>query len=261
MEKVVTAALLLWAAGWAGAQVPAAPAPADGKESFEVVSVRPYVYGVRGRAEVSCSNGHFLSFGFAIDQTIQFAYSLKSYQEPKLPTWAEGRDGYYDIEARTAAPVTEAQCRKMVRTLLADRFKLSAHWETKMTSVYELVLSKSGPKMMKAADSDQTRGVFISMNGQQITPLGAPPTGLTMDQLAERLAAYGAQRPVIDKTGLEGLYKITLSFGVTPRGAEAPSEYPELLTAVQEQLGLKLQDAKDPLEVLIVDHMEKPDAN
>src|SRR5580692_2414658 len=101
--------------------------------AFEVASVRPYVYGARGRAEVSCTNGHFLSFGFSMDETIQFAYDLKSYQRPKLPAWTEARDGYYDIEARAAAPVSEAECKLMVRTLLADRFKLAARWETKLT--------------------------------------------------------------------------------------------------------------------------------
>ncbi len=233
------------------------PAPA-----FEVASVRPYAYGVRGRAEVSCMSGHFQSFGFSMDETIQFAYDLKSYQRPKLPAWTEGRDGYYDIEARAATAVSEAECKLMVRTLLAERFKMTARWETKLTSVYELVVAKSGPKMPKVAAADRARGVFITLNGNQMQSLAAePPRGLTMQELAERLTAFGAQRPVLDKTGLEGLYRITLSFGITPRGATAPSEYPDLFTAVQEQLGLKMQDAKDPLDALIVDHMGKPDAN
>lgn len=230
--------------------------------AFEVVSVRPYVYGVRGRAEVSCANGHFLSFGSSMDETIQFAYDLKNYQRPKLPGWAEDRNGYYDIEARAATPVSESECKLMVRTLLADRFKLAARWETKLSSVYELVVVKNGPKMPRVADADRARGVFISLNGNQMQSLAAEPLrGLTMPELAGWLAAFGAQRPVIDKTGLEGLYKITLSFGITPRGATTPSEYPDLFTAVQEQLGLKMQDAKDPVDTLIVDHMEKPDAN
>jgi uncharacterized protein (TIGR03435 family) len=230
--------------------------------AFEVVSVRPYVYGVRGRAEVSCMRGHFQSFGFSMDETIQFAYDLKGYQRPKLPAWTETRDGYYDIEARAATAVSEAECKLMVRTLLADRFKMTARWETKATPVYELVVAKSGPKMPKVADTDRTRGVFITLNGNQMQALAAePPRGLTMQELAERLTAFGAQRPVIDKTGLEGLYKVTLSFGITPREATAPSEYPDLFTAVQEQLGLKMQDAKVPVDTLIVDHMERPDAN
>jgi uncharacterized protein (TIGR03435 family) len=233
------------------------PAPA-----FEVASVRPYVYGARGRAEVSCANGHFLSFGFPMDETIQFAYDLKSYQRPKLPSWTEGRDGYYDMEAKAAGQVSEDECRLMVRTLLADRFKMAAHWESKVTAVYELVVAKNGPKMPKVPDADQTRGVFVSMNGTLMNPLGgAPARGLTMPELSERLAAYGAQRPVIDKTGLGGLYRITLSFGITPRESQRLSEFPDLFTAVQEQLGLKMQDAKDPIEMLIIDHMEKPDAN
>jgi uncharacterized protein (TIGR03435 family) len=234
--------------------------------AFEVASVRPYVYGVRGRAEVSCTNGHFLSFGFSIEETIQFAYDLKEYQRPKLPAWTGTREGYYDIEARAAAPVSEAECRLMVRTLLKDRFKMVARWETNVTPVYELVVAKNGPKMPKVADTDRTRGVLITLNGNQMQSLAAePPRGLTMQELAERLTVFGAQRPVLDKTGLEGLYKVTLSFGITPditpRGTATPSEYPDLFTAVQEQLGLKMQDAKDPVDVLIVDHMERPDAN
>jgi uncharacterized protein (TIGR03435 family) len=131
--------------------------------------------------------------------------------------------------------------------------------------VYALVVAKNGPKMAKA---DEAPGIRVVINGNSMgIPAGTPkdfkgPTGWSMDHLAD-IVRLGVDRPVINRTGLEGLYKINLSFsslGVSP--ADLPPEAgPEVMTALPEQLGLRLESAKAPIEMVVIEHIEKPDAN
>ena len=233
--------------------------------TFEVASVKPYVVGSRRGANVGCSNGRFLSYGFPLIDTIQFAYDLREFQLPKLPGWTEARDGYYEIEAKAANPVSESQCRLLVRQLLADSFKLAAHWGSKEISVYQLVVAKNGITMQKANESDEGTDVKITFNGRQMgTALAAPDTkptkGRTMQELAFVLSAFTSGQPILDKTGIEGAYKVTLAFSFALPGQQ-PSDDPDLYTAVQQQLGLKLQAAKEAVQVLIVDDLERPSEN
>jgi uncharacterized protein (TIGR03435 family) len=230
--------------------------------TFEIASVKPYVVGSRRGANVGCSNGRFLSYGFPLIDTIQFAYDLREFQFPKLPRWTEARDGYYEIEAKAANPVSESQCRMMVRQLLADRFKLTAHWDSKEISVYQLVVAKNGLTMQKANDSDEGTDVKITFNGHQMgTALASvdtkPTKGRTMQELAFVLSAFTSGQPILDKTEIEGAYKVNLAFSSALPG-QPPSDDPDLYTAVQQQLGLKLQAAKEAVQVLVVDDLERP---
>ncbi len=199
-------------------------------------------------------------------QTIQFAYDLREYQFPKLPSWTEAREGYYEIEATASGPASESQCRLMVRKLLADRFKMAVHWEPKEASVYRLVVAKSGLKMQAVSDSDEGTDVKIAFNGRLMgsalaAPDAKPTKGRTMRELALTLSAFTSGQPVLDKTGIEGAYKATLAFSFALPGGQALSDDPDIYTAVQQQLGLKLEPAREPLQMLVIDHMEKPDAN
>ncbi len=224
---------------------------------FEIVSVKPAAEGARGASEFGCTNGRFIASGLPVSESIAWAYSLNTYQRPKLPDWAEQRGANYDIEAKAAAPLTQEQCKRMVEALLTDRFKLVVHWETKQISLYELVVAKNGPKVQTMTAADQGRGVQLSISGHGIRN----PKGYSMQQLAEALSALAVHAPVIDKTGLEGVYKITLAFASSAPAVQQASDDPDVFTAVQEQLGLKLQPGKDPVQVLIADHMERPDGN
>ena len=154
----------------------------------------------------------------------------------------------------------------MVQKVLADRFKMAVHWEPRETPVYHLVVAKNGLKMQKASESDEGTGIKITFNGRLMgTALAAPdarPTkGRTMPELAFTLSAFTSGQPVIDETGIEGAYKVTLAFSYALPGGQPLSDDPDVYTAVQQQLGLKLEPAKEQVQMLVVDHMEKPDAN
>ncbi len=171
----------------------------------------------------------------------------------------------YRIDAVASHPVTDAECKVMVQQLLKDRYKMIAHRELRETPVYALVVAKNGPKMAKA---DGNSGVRVLINGKPLgIPAGTPkdleaPSGWSMDRLAV-LLRNGVDRPVFDRTGLEGLYKINLSFsrqGANPANLP-PEAGPEVMTALPEQLGLRLESVRAPIEMVVIDHIEKPDAN
>ena len=142
---------------------------------------------------------------------------------------------------------------------------MTAHRELRETAVYALVVAKNGPKMAKA---DENPGIRVIVNG---SPLGIAagtakdfkgPSGWSMNRLADFLR-IGVDRPVINRTGLEGLCKINLSFssqGVNPASLP-PEAGPEAMTALPEQWGLRLESVRAPIEMVMIDHIEKPDAN
>jgi uncharacterized protein (TIGR03435 family) len=173
--------------------------------------------------------------------------------------------GLYHIDAVASRPVTEAECKAMVQQLLKDRYKMVAHREARETPVYALVVAKNGPKMVKA---DENAGIRVIVNGNPMgIAAGTPkdleaPSGWSMDRLAV-LLHNGVDRPVFNRTGLDGLYKIDLSFSrQNANPANLPPEAgPEVMTALPEQLGLRLEAVRAPIEMVVIDHIEKPDAN
>jgi uncharacterized protein (TIGR03435 family) len=146
----------------------------------------------------------------------------------------------------------------MVRTLLADRFKLRMHMEQKPGSFYELVLGPGPPKMQRVDDSFKERGVFITINDE----LSRGRPDLMRAQSMEVFTSYmglwtSDGLRVIDKTGLEGEYKITLNFTTDPLKFSGP----DLESALQKQLGLKLERRKGMVEHFVLDHLERPTPN
>src|SRR5262249_31401877 len=140
--------------------------------------------------------------------------------------------------------------RSMVQSLFLDRFKLVVHRETKEAPVYLLTIAKSGIKVHE--------GGGVKLNGSiQIGPSGKPDwaDGWTMSDAATYLSNY-TDRLIVDRTRLTGRYGISLDFSLS-----GTDDRPSIFTAVQEQLGLKLEAGKAPIEMLIIDHIEKPDAN
>jgi uncharacterized protein (TIGR03435 family) len=150
----------------------------------------------------------------------------------------------------------------MIQSILADRFKLSTHKETRIDAVYELTVAKDGAKLKKAeADDKLGRRIGRGILG------GTMPLPVLAASLSQSL-----DRPVVDKTDLSGNYTFTLTYtpeiGQAARfGAPAPdappteSGPPSIFTALREQLGLELKSARGPVDVLVIDHAEKPDAN
>jgi len=243
--------------------------------SFEVASVKPhkYVPGERRVVEFGCApNGRFVSLGQGLRTSLLWTFDIrnKPHLLAGLPSWVDTTDALFDIEAKAATNVSEQQCREMYQTLLADRFHLVYHREQREIPVYALVVAKSGPKMPQASDSDPSpeSGVKLTVNGSRVGAApGAsaqdtkPPKGWTMETLATFIN-LGQDKPILDRTALAGLYKITLSYGVSfAPGVPTGTDDPELSTALQEQLGLKLEERKEPFSVIVIDHLERPDAN
>jgi uncharacterized protein (TIGR03435 family) len=239
---------------------------ADGQAdpSFDVVSVRQHDPKDRAVSPPSCLNGHLRMHHRSIYALITQAYNLRFPQtaemEQQLPDWADTNrpEAFFDIEAKSDAPISEDQCWAMFRSLLGERFKLAMHWETKEGSVHDLVIAPGGHKMQKVTGADTERGLWYTMDGRPTIPPQRPVStllGVTMASLANYISYATPDRlGVIDKTGLEGLYKVNLAFSTNPL------EYsdPDLQTALQKQLGLKLEKRKGPVKHFVLDHIQRP---
>jgi uncharacterized protein (TIGR03435 family) len=243
------------------AQSPGAPA-------FEVASVKPNKSG----ASNSSTSGNATSFtavNVSLRQLIVFAYRLKDFQVG-APSWTESER--YDIAARSPEG-GQGDNRQRLQTLLADRFTLKVHRETREQPVYALILARSdgrlGPQLKpstidcKAAAMAKDGGLSCGMNTSSGGAAGRiSAIGQSMEALADALGNYGLSRMVIDRTGLKGAFDIELAWKpdtaiVAATGPDAPS----LFTALQEQLGLKLDARRGPVEFLVVDSVDRPTEN
>jgi uncharacterized protein (TIGR03435 family) len=172
------------------------------------------------------------------------------------PAWA-GSDHYdLDAEADSDHILTTSESRLMVQSLLADRFQLKVRRVTQEAPVYALVIGKNGPKL-KAADADAKGGWSIHGTG---TGLHMETTKGTMEQLARQLS-FTAGRPVVDRTNLAGYYVYTLDWFPADRIAPPELDVLSMFDALREQLGLKLESGKGPVEKLLIEHAEKPSRN
>jgi uncharacterized protein (TIGR03435 family) len=161
----------------------------------------------------------------------------------------------FNIDAKLPVGASQDQIPVMMQTMLADRFKLKCHRETRAFREYALVVAKGGPKFAKPSESDH-HGVVTSQSDNQITAWARP-----ISDLANMLiGVVGA--PVIDQTGLKGNYDFDLKFAPPPGvSREGDDALPDVFAVLQEQLGLKLEAITGPAEVLVIDQAEKPTEN
>jgi uncharacterized protein (TIGR03435 family) len=224
--------------------------------AFEVASIRENPGPWHVMRGYSSSGPRLTLEAWSRVDLIMEAYDLKRYQVSYAPPFTE----FYDVAAKAEGDgtPTRAEFRAMLQTLLADRFNLKFHRETREVPVYAIVVSKNGPKFKESAPEKPFKS-YGGVNGRnQYMELSQA----TMELLAERLGGEGIDRPVIDKTGLTGKYEIRLE--ATPEFRINNNPQPDdlrIFDAIQQQLGLKLEPQKANIEVLVVDHMEKPSAN
>jgi uncharacterized protein (TIGR03435 family) len=236
--------------------------------AFDVVSVKPLGPKDHFGPQLGCTGERFES-ALPLRNLLTWVFDVKPDQLIGIPEWdprvMRDASGLYRIDAVASHPVTDAECKVMVQQVLKDRYRMLARREPRETAVYALVVAKNGPKMAKADDSP---GIRVIVNGNPMgIAAGTPkdfkgPSGWSMDRLAEFLR-IGVDRPVINRTGLEGLYKIDLSFssqGFSPANLP-PEAGPEVTTALPEQLGLRLESVRAPVEMVVIEHIEKPDAD
>lgn len=206
--------------------------------------------------------GRFTAKNVNVKFLIQQAYGVRDFQITGGPGWITTER--FDIDAKADGAETPEQRKPLMQALLKDRFKLEFHNETKDLPMYSLVVAKSGSKLKEAPAGGQ--GPQIRMGRGMINGQGMNMQLLSM-QLSNQLG-----RSVTDKTGLTGNYEVKLEWtpdpsegGPRPPGAEgAPpvdTAGPTIFTALQEQLGLKLESQKGPVEMIVVDKIEKPTEN
>lgn len=227
--------------------------------AFEAATVKPSksTGGINNRHDPVLATWTNIPLAVAISS----AYDLQPDQLIGDPSWINS--DRWDIVAKTGAPATWDQENKMLQPLLADRFKLKVHWETRQLPQYELVVARGGPKIRQTsrngdanARGGRTRIEKGLIDGHEISSA----------QFANFLRGE-LGRPVVDKTGLRGTYDFKLQWvpdeSQPNSEGEAPppdSAGPSVFAAIQE-LGLKLKAIREPVEVLTIDHVEKPSEN
>lgn len=228
-------------------------------QQFEVTSIRPSPPERRvGPAMDLAPGGRFTAINASLRLLLKKAFAIRDFQIAGAPDWIDS--ARYDIAAKTEGDrsIGDDQLRPLLQALLASRFNFQGHMESKDLPVYILAISKNGPKLQDAKpDPGQAAGVRFGGAGRLVG------VSASMKQLAEALSDIRlngeaiVDRPVIDETGLAGLYNFTLTW------APIASDLPEssIFTAVQDQLGLRLESRKAPVAILSIDRVQKPSEN
>jgi uncharacterized protein (TIGR03435 family) len=250
----------------AGAMPQPAPVPANSPPktpAYDVVSIRPHKDNGNGSRWWWPTPDGYEAKNVEPAQLIREAYGVQfSDQLVGLPGWAY--EETFDLEAKIdeddllayqklSGQEQREQAALMLRPLLADRFKLKIHHETKTLPIYALVVAKSGFKLKQSQEAEARHGMMTNWGRIQIR------AGSIGDRFIVGLSNFTG-RIVIDKTGLTGWYDIDLKWtsnGELAKGASGPT----LFTALEEQMGLKLIPEKAPVDVLVVDHIERPSEN
>jgi uncharacterized protein (TIGR03435 family) len=224
-------------------------------QEFEVATIHRAVEDYA--ANVTGDKGYYRIHNFTLKRLIAMAWGVNGSEVIGGPNWV-GSD-HWDITSKMPAEYAtrpedqyltpqDTFVKKMIQNLLADHFRLVIHRETRQVSGLALVVAKSGPRMAAATPQEKNH-----LQGDN-TYLKA--TDFTMKELAQILSGRGT--PVIDKTGLTGGYDFEIHWATDD---DSSSEQPSMFTALQEQLGLKLESTRVPIEVVIIDRAEKPTAN
>ena len=232
------------------------PAP-EKRAEFEVASIRRAVDD--GNHDTDSDGRQYRTHNLSLKRLIATAYEIDMRQVSGGPNWVDADS--YDITAKMpndAAPLTHEKVLQMLQSLLADRFQLVIHREARQVSGYELVVAKRGSKMERAKP-DQKDSNVNSNN----THLKAE--NVTMEKLARSLSRNrDVGELVVDETGLMGGFNFELDWSPErpdSRPDASPDDRPSIFTAVQEQLGLKLESAKVPIQAIVIDRAVKPEVD
>jgi bla regulator protein BlaR1 len=275
--------------GVLNAQAPPDAAPAS-QPKFEVASIKPAAPDQRGMFIRTAPGGRVNITNMPLKEMLVLAWHIQPFQIEGAPSWMES--ARYDISAKPEKSPKEGEVSLMLQSLLADRFQLKIHHETKELPIYALVVAnkdgKLGPQLTESkegsctpfdpskppAPPDPSKPPTLGCGGMFMGPDRLRAAGVEVDRLTPVLSRI-LGRTVIDKTGLTGKFDIQAQW--TPDqnqlqamagGAQPDAQVPQfdpngpsIFTALQEQLGLKLESQKGPVDVLVIDHVEKPSEN
>jgi uncharacterized protein (TIGR03435 family) len=255
----------------APAQTPTPTAP-KAQPRFEVASIKPNKSEAARTSMMPYPEGRLTVENNTLKQLIRSAFGLKDLQLTGGPNWLDA--DRYDIVAKAEGPASRDQLMQMLQALLADRFKLTFHVETKQLPVFNLVVAKQG----QLGPNITTH--IAGTGPPRLFPILGPAghmdgSDATMQHLAASLSGTTGDRLVLDKTGLTASYDFTLVWTperqILPPGVPTdvlekapnrpPADGPSLATALQEELGLKLESGRGPVEIMVIDHAEKPSEN
>jgi len=285
---LLTAALIMLLPPMSLAQKSAEPcaaspplADACPAHSFEVATIKPSQQGPHKFFDIVMTPVGMDASSASLTMLVAYAYGLRSAvdQVSGVPDWA--KTDLFDVQAKmSAADIAEVQklsyeegtarLKPMLQTLLAERFKLKVHSETKQVPVYELVVAKGGAKLKDAA-TDPNPPLGKRADGKLATGIRfLKDTGIVQMSLTSFVSFLSQpvariERPVLDKTGLIGSYYFTLNWSVYSNGAGSSPGPPEdstvsIFGALQE-VGLKLRPATGPIDIIVIDHVEHPSEN
>jgi uncharacterized protein (TIGR03435 family) len=225
--------------------------PAD-RPTFDVASIRA---GQQGRESIEVVPGSVTLRNARLTACIRWAYNLPEFQISG-PDWMN--EVWFDINAKAAGPAKEAELRLMLQNLLADRFKLTLHRQTKEVSAMVLTVGKGGHKLkpVETEEPPSFKTGKLNLTGK----------GATMDQLVQFISRE-LRNPVVDQTGLTGRFDYFLDIAPYfteemlraggPGGGPPPDAAGIVAQAIQAQLGLKVESKKVPVEMLVIDRIEK----
>ena len=261
---------------WAQSQSQGTAAAAPNYQ-YDVASIKPSTTSGGGSLRPGFTPDGYSARITTIRRLMIAAYGVETFMIFGGPSWL-GTERY-DVEARMDPSVSDALLKlnpadrklaqqKMLQALLADRFKLTVHWETKQMDEYTLVIAKNGPKISVAKPGDTYANGLKGPDGQ---PIGAGQVrvgrngeiiyqGVPISTLVRLLAGI-AEGPVIDKTSLTGTYDFTFQWPPPNQTTPLDPSGADFFDTIQDQLGLKLQQGKGPVEVIVIDHVERPSGN
>lgn len=241
---------------------PAASQPPEKLPTYDVSTIRPNTSG-SDNVSVSTRPATLQAENVPLKDLLRQAFGVPRNLIFGLPAWAES--ARFDVNAKVVDPdlarlkkLTPEQRRAMLQALYQDRLSLKWHYETRVMPTYDLLLTRDGPKFKAFAGKEGNSGT--SMNNTDLTATAVPLSALT------DILSIEAERPVVDKTGLTGKYDFHLKWtreeaaASTDAGKDTNAP-PPLFTALQEQLGLRLQPGKDPVQVLVIDQLKPPTEN
>lgn len=237
--------------------------------SFEVATIKPTNPDNKGKVITLTPGGRqILTVGTTMNDLIAFGYGMHPKEIINAPDWFD--KDKFDITGQPDAEgiPNQNQIKTMLQKLLVSRFQLTFHKDTRELSVYEIVVGKDGPKITSTA----VQGPLPGLGFRNLNPVDLVVRNATLADFAALMQSAVLDKPVVDHTGISGRYDFELKWtadqgqletfgGIRNAPTEAPDAPPDLYTAIQQQIGLKIDSTKSPVEVMVIDNVTKPSPN